>query len=113
MKEPVFPVEFLDQHCIMVQEARRHRRIYKIQNLTNQDDLEHAECAFQRAGAGMECQSCKLFLTRPYVGREVDEKFLPLIEQYYAEMNEYELFLLRKKADEMRLQSNSMMGAGI
>lgn len=97
MEMPVFPQQFIMQHCTAVQEARRFRRMYKIQNITDQDDCDQADCQFTPAGLGLMCQTCKLHLTRPFLDNKVDAEFLPQIEEYYAKMAEYEKHLKKQE----------------
>jgi hypothetical protein len=101
MKEPEFPREFL-KHCPKVKDAK---------NFLPDEPEEvlqmYAECAFHRAGCGMECENCKLFMTRPYLQHELDSKFLPLIEDYYRKTDEYEKYL---EEDRKNLQD---CGSGI
>jgi hypothetical protein len=94
MKEPEFPKEFL-KHCPQVQDAKKMLEGYEPE--IDKVALMYAECSFQRAGCGMACQSCKLFLRRPYLNHKLDEKFLPLIEKYYADCVEYDKYLETEK----------------
>lgn len=80
MGYPQFPQEFL-KHCPKVESAVRRG---------DEDPEVFAECAFNPCGLGLMCESCKLHLTRPYTVHEVDREFLPLIERYYREADEYE-----------------------
>lgn len=80
---PKFPEDFY-QHCPKVIEAKDWMNI-----LGNKDDLDpegFAECAFARAGGGMECKVCQKHLTRPFLNHEIDREFLPQIEAYYEAM---------------------------
>lgn len=78
---PVFPKEFL-QHCPKVKDAKR---------LVDADSAEDfAECSFTRQGAGMSCDACSLWMTRPYLDHKLDREWLPKIEQYYRNVEEYE-----------------------
>ena len=109
MKPPVFPKAFL-KHCPKVLEAKDwHKRL----NVpTTQDDLEdHAECAFHDAGAGKECENCKIFLTRPYIGHKLDEEFLPQIEEFYRQLTEYDKWSEEQRKKDEAAQMT--LGAGI
>lgn len=110
MDLPVFPPEFVRDHCPKVLEARHWRGVYGVAG-TPEDDVQFAECEFQRAGCGMECENCELHLTRPFLGHKVDKKFLPLIEQYYEDMKVYEEWA--KKEAERERQAQMDVGAGI
>jgi len=86
-KMPVFPVEFY-KHCLKVLDAKAwHSRLAPNEEFVEQD---HAECAFIDAGLGKKCENCNLFLTRPFLGRKVDEEFLPLIEKFYRDIEDYD-----------------------
>jgi len=86
-KMPVFPAAFY-KHCPKVLEAKDwYKRLAPNEEFVKED---HAECAFHNAGAGMECENCRMFLTRPFLGHKVDEQFLPLIEQFYRDLEVYE-----------------------
>lgn len=75
---PEFPQDFL-RHCPKVVQAQ----------VQGYEDPElFAECSFNRAGAGMMCENCKLHLTRPFLDHELDRKFLPKIEKYYRKVEE-------------------------
>ena len=90
MEMPQFPQDFVKNHCPKVLEAKHWRQTYNVPGSSKEDDLQFAECAFRSAGVGMECENCNKFLTRPYTVHEVDRKYLPLIEDYYKRMEEYE-----------------------
>ena len=77
IEEPVFPKAFL-KHCPQVK--------------ANGGDESMAECAFNPAGAGMMCENCSLHLTSPFIREEheVDREFLPQIQEYYRNVDEYE-----------------------
>ena len=81
MNEPVFPEEFVKNHCPRVVNARRRG---------DESPEDFAECSFNSAGLGLLCENCKLHLTRPYLNNEVDREFLPQLEKFYAD---------RKKVD--------------
>lgn len=106
MKPPVFPEAFL-KHCPKVLEAKDwHGR------LGVEGDVEdYAECAFRPAGAGMECENCRKFLTRPFLHHEVDRQFLPQIEEFYRKLDEYESWMEEERKKEAAAQLE--MGAGI
>lgn len=89
MQYPVFPQEFVLNHCPQVLEAREWRERYDVPG-TPEQDTEFAECQFKQAGSGMACESCNLHLARPFLGHEVDRKFLPLIEEYYRQLKDFE-----------------------
>lgn len=111
MDAPVFPKEFVKNHCPKVLEARDWRKIYKVPDLTDEDDLAFAECAFQSAGCGMKCENCDKFLTRPFTHHKVDEEFLPKIEQYYKDMDVFERLQQKQRANEEKMKLD--IGAGI
>lgn len=105
LKPPEFPKEFL-KHCPQVIEAKDwHTRLGV--EASDQDLESYAECGFISAGSGMECESCKKFLTRPFCGHKVDEEFLPQIEEFYRQLDEYEK--ARKRQEKILLDN----GAGI
>lgn len=106
MDQPIFPQEFVRNHCRKVLEARTWRKLYQVEG-TIEDDMNFAECAFFRAGSGMECESCRLFLTRPFTHHEVDRKYLPQIEDFYVQLAIYE----EEKAKEETIYVN--LGSGI
>jgi len=106
MNPPTFPEEFVSSHCPKVLNARYWRQHFGIGG-TPQDDVFYAECAFNKAGLGMKCENCRLFLTRPFENHEVDKKFLPLIEEYYRQSDLYDQWC---REQELLLQEN---GAGI
>ena len=90
MEKPEFPKGWLD-HCPQVKDAEHwHRRIAP-QTIFHKED--YAECAFIKAGCGMECEVCEKFMTRPYNGVKLDETWLPQIEKYYEELEAYEKWL--------------------
>ena len=89
MQQPQFPQDFVRDHCWKVAEASDWRQRFRLPPDPD-GDMAFAECAFHSAGAGMECESCEMHLTRPFLGHEVDEKFLPLIEDYYRQMAQWE-----------------------
>jgi hypothetical protein len=57
MNEPVFPKEFVKNHCPRVVNARRRG---------DESPEDFAECSFNSAGLGLLCEICNLHLTRPY-----------------------------------------------
>jgi len=84
---PEFPVEWY-QHCPKAQEAAEwysHLAPEKEYHIP-----DYAECAFTRQGNGMGCETCGKFMTRPYLHHKVDEEFLPKIEQFYRDCEQYE-----------------------
>lgn len=84
---PVFPSDWV-MHCPKAQDAAAwHRRLAPEKEFCLDD---YAECAFVRQGVGMGCEACGKFLTRPHNGNVVERKFLPLIEQYYRDCEQYE-----------------------
>lgn len=86
MNQPVFPSSFFN-HCPKVIEAKAwHRHL----NVEPVDIESYADCAFINAGNGKLCENCNKFLTRPFLNLKVDEEFLPLIEEYYRKLNEYD-----------------------
>lgn len=99
--EPEFPQDFVENHCPLVLEARKYRKIYQV---AGNDDMFFAECAFVPRGIGMQCESCGKFLTKPYCGRKVDEEFLPKIKDYYQQMD-----VFYKKEEELKM----CIGGGI
>jgi len=107
MKPPEFPKEFL-RHCPKVLEAKHWHQTLKVDEI---DIEQYAECAFHSAGAGMECENCKLFLTRPFLNHELDREFLPQIEEFYRQLAVYDAWCeeQRKRHEEALLDS----GAGI
>jgi hypothetical protein len=104
--EPVFPKEFVKNHCPKVTEARDWRKIYNVPGLTDEDDVAFGECAFRPAGCGMECESCEEFLAGVHM-TPVEAKFLPMIRQYYADMEKWE----KQQKKEEKIQFG--LGAGI
>ena len=103
MKPPEFPKGFL-KHCPKVLEAKDwHQRL----NSGDVDPEDYAECAFHNAGVGKECENCKLFMTRPFLGHKLDEEFLPQIEEFYRKMAEYDAWC--EKQEKHKLEA----GAGI
>jgi len=99
-KPSVFPKSFY-KHCPKVQEAKYYHKIFEAKDEFIEEDW--AECAFVNAGFGKECENCGKFLTRPFNGYTVDEEFLPLIEKFYKEMEEWEN---RPEEDEVCLELN-------
>ena len=89
MNEPQFPKEFVQKVCPKVKEACDWRAQFKLPP-DPEDDEAHAECAFIRAGAGMRCENCDLFMTRPTLNKEPDTTWLERIEQYYRELDAWE-----------------------
>lgn len=86
-KPPVFPESWY-KHCPKVLEAKDwYSRLAPEETF---EEADHAECAFRPAGAGLECENCRKFITRPFLNHKVDEEFLPLIEQFYRDMDQYE-----------------------
>ena len=85
---PKFPTDWY-AHCPKVLEAKDwYNRLVPNQEF---DPADHAECAFHNAGNGMECENCNRFLTRPFLNHEIDKEFLPKIEQFYRDLESYEL----------------------
>lgn len=82
MEQPEFPKDFY-QHCPKAIVAAKNPEIGQ------ENAWEFAECAFVTAGVGLRCENCNLHLTTPSCGREVDEKFLPIIKDYYKRLDEY------------------------
>lgn len=87
MNMPEFPKEFIINHCPKVAEAKYYANLF--QSCIDGDEESWAECCFEQRGNGMECQSCKLFLTRPFCGHRLDEVWLPVIEKFYRDSREY------------------------
>tara|TARA_R100001509_G_C4712205_1_gene163728 strand:- start:74 stop:397 length:324 start_codon:yes stop_codon:yes gene_type:complete len=86
-KLPEFPKDFY-KHCPKVQDAKSwHQQFDKEDEF---DPEDYAECAFNRAGMGMECENCRKFLTRPCEHHPVDAEFLPKIEQFYQDLEAYD-----------------------
>lgn len=89
LEMPTFPSEFYN-HCPKATNAADLLR--SVANaeegvaLSLEDLSVFAQCAFVKRGFGMLCESCGLFLTRPFTNHKVDEKFLPLIEKYYSDL---------------------------
>lgn len=96
MEQPKFPEEFVKNHCPKVLEARGWRKTLNAEG-SDESDTDYAECAFVSAGAGMKCENCRAFLTRPFLGHEVDREFLPQIEEYYQKVKEYDDFLKQQE----------------
>lgn len=94
-KPPDFPEGFY-AHCPKVLEAKEWGDVFCADEDT--DYTAFAQCAFHKAGNGLECENCRLFLTRPYLSHDVDREWLPQIEEYYARSDEYERELARLKA---------------
>lgn len=88
MEPPEFPEEFVLKHCRQVERARRS--IGRHEALSDGDLAGFAECTFTSAGAGLKCESCSLFMTRPFCGYKLDEEWLPRIEQYYRDLATWE-----------------------
>ena len=109
MDRPVFPQGFVENHCSKVLEARSWRKHFNLPP-DAEDDAAHAECAFLRAGAGMECETCDLFLTRP-VRTEAEKIYLPLIEQYYKDVEKYDKAEAAREAAEKKMLLE--VGSGI
>lgn len=86
---PIFPVEFVDNACPHVKSAKREAKRNK-EEYTTEEFRQFADCEFYSAGAGQMCQSCKLHLTRPFLHHEDDRKYLPLIEEYYRQVEKYD-----------------------
>lgn len=87
---PTFPRAFVRDHCPQVIEARQwHERLGV--PLDDEEAAGYAKCAFRPAGCGMECQECRLFLTRPFCGKELDAEWLPQIEAYYRQLEAWEI----------------------
>lgn len=103
VKEPEFPKEFVKDHCPKVLEARHWREVYKAEG-TDEDDMQFAECAFKTAGCGMQCESCDEFLAGVHMN-EVEEKFLPLIRQYYKDVKVYERQQRKLENERRRLEA--------
>lgn len=82
MNEPVFPEEFVKNHCPRVVNARRRG---------DESPEDFAECSFNSAGLGLLCENCKLHLTRPYLNNEVDREFLPQLEKFYADRKKIDM----------------------
>ena len=106
MKPPVFPKEFERKVCLNVQEARDWADNLGAE-LSEDDALAYADCQFRPAGCGMECQTCKLFLTRPFLGHALDRKWLPVIEKYYRDLADWE------KAQDEEPAAETYLGAYI
>lgn len=110
MDMPVFPKEFVRNHCPKVLEARDWRKHYKVGDLTDEDDLNYAECAFHSAGTGLACESCDEFLSGSYMN-EKEKKFIPLIRRYYDESDKY--FAEEEKRRKEEDMASDNLGAGI
>lgn len=121
MEPPKFPEEFMTRHCRKVLEARHWRKVYKAEG-TEADDLYFAECAFNPAGSGLACENCDLHLTRPFCGHKTDEKWLPVIEQFYKDLAAYEKWeaaeeekqnQIKKQEDKFRMECLNNLGENI
>lgn len=88
MEEPKFPKGFEEKYCSQVSAARSWRKHFNLE-ADPEDDLAHAECAFVRRGLGLECESCRFFLTRP-IRTNAEKEYLVAIEKYYADYAIYE-----------------------
>ena len=86
-ERPEFPQDWY-RHCPKVKTAKRWYK--KLATLDDFDEEEHAQCEFKNAGNGKECVNCSVFLRRPFLGVELDKKFLPKIEEYYKKLEVYE-----------------------
>lgn len=110
MDQPVFPQQFVREACPQVAEARDWRRRFNLEP-DPEDDAAYAECAFHRAGSGLECESCSLRMARPYLGHKKDKRWLPEIEKYYEDMKLWEDEQEKQRIENERISVN--MGAGI
>lgn len=110
MLEPEFPEEFVKHHCPKVLEYEEWGERFGVQC----DGTDMAECAFVRAGYGIECENCKLFLTRP-MRTNTEFLFLEKIEKFYEDMQEYMIAKNKAESESKRLDIilNQNMGSGI
>lgn len=110
MLEPEFPEEFVKNYCPKVLECREWGKHFGVMC----DGTDMAECAFVRAGYGMECESCRLFLTRP-MRTSAEFLFLEKIEKFYEDMQEYMIAKNMAELESKCLDTilNQNMGSGI
>lgn len=82
MNEPVFPQDFIENHCLKVKEFNYWNKVFL--GGINPEPIEAklvAECAFGSAGFGLKCENCNMF---------IDDKYVYEIKKYYEDMKEYE-----------------------
>lgn len=102
MDKPIFPVKFVKRHCLKILEARAWRKIYKVKDRTDDDDMEFAECAFNPAGSGLECENCGKFICSIKPRNEADE-FVEEIKQFYKDMEAYEKQQAKEDAEKLEI----------
>ncbi len=86
MSEPVFPQDFVQTCCPKVGEARRWYKTLAPDETINPSD--YAECAFIKAGFGLKCENCGLFICEPPQTKA--DEFCSKIRQFYKQIKEYE-----------------------
>lgn len=93
MNMPEFPKEFVQKHCLKVMEARDWRKNFCLPP-DPEDDEAYAECAFEKAGCGLQCENCKTYLHSVNDGIEnARDKFYPAIKKFYDDFEAYEKWL--------------------
>lgn len=93
-----FPMEFVKKHCPKVLEARDWRKEYKLPK-DDKEDESHAECAFNPAGVGLQCENCYLYIhsaskTRSSLLDRPADRFHDEIKKFYDEMDVYEKYTM-------------------
>lgn len=91
MSQPEFPVEFLDNFCPLVREAKKWRLVYLGGTLeTTPEDREFAECSTGYISNYIQCDNCSLNVLNVSKFNQVVQK----VNDYYRQEEENEKVLL-------------------